>query len=131
MNEYVKQVEDFMKKANARMKICNTNSESNMTGGYLYRIRIDREGKSWSFDFSDSLHNRLKGKRPTKYDVLACVTKYEPEEDIWDFAAEYGYTISDKESWENVNRIHKAVIKEYKNVIRIFGDVLDELCKIA
>lgn len=136
ISSYEKEARDFLKRNNATMKITHVNDgyggwkKSDMTGGWLYRVRIDRNGKSWSFNFSDSVHNRMTGKRPGRYDVLACIEKYEPYGDVWDFASEYGYEIHDKASYTATEKIFKAVCREYKNVIRMFGDVLEELCEI-
>lgn len=136
MTEYDVKAKEFLKKYGAKMTISHVFDEwggyrkGKMTDGWLYRVRIDRNGKTWSFDFSDSVHNRLRNKRPTPYDVLACIEKYEPYGDVWDFANEYGYEINDRKSYKETERIFKAVCKEYRNVIRMFGDCIDELCEI-
>lgn len=137
MTEYDVKAKEFLKKYGAKMTISHVFDEwggyrkGKITDGWLYRVRIDRNGKTWSFDFSDSLHNRLRNKRPTPYDVLACIEKYEPYGDVWDFANEYGYKINDRKSYKETERIFKAVYKEYRNVIRMFGDCIDELCEIS
>lgn len=143
MNEYDLQAKEFLKRNNAKMTISHVMEKGHVygrstsewkratiTGGWLYRVRIDRNGKTWSFQFSDSVYNRIHNKRPRPYDVLACIEKYEPYGDVWDFAREYGYEINSKESYKEIEQIFKAVKKEYNNVIRIFGDCIDELCKI-
>lgn len=143
MNEYDIQAREFLKKHNAKMTISHVMEKgyvyrrkfsewkrSTMTNGWLYRVRIDRNGKTWSFQFSDSLHNYLNNKRPRPYDVLACIEKYEPYGDVWDFAREFGYEICDRESYQKTERTFKAVQKEYRNVMRMFGDCIDELCEI-
>lgn len=141
MNEYTRMANDFIKNHNAKMTISHISDEygtweiSPMTGGYLYRVRIDRKmesgNRSWSFEFSDCKANMLENQRPTKYDVLACIEKYEPYGDVWDFANEFGYEICDRESYEKVNRIYHAVEREYRNVMRMFGDCIEELQEIA
>lgn len=145
MNEYDIQAREFLKKHNAKMVISHVMEKgyvygrptsewkrSTMTNGWLYRVRIDRNGKTWSFQFSDSLHNYLNNKRPRPYDVLACIEKYEPYyDDVWDFAKEFGYTICDRESYRETERIFNAVKKEYRNVERMFGDCMEELCEIS
>lgn len=135
MNNYEKQAVNFLRKANAKMTISHISKNgewkrSPMTGGYLYRVRIDRNGKTWTFQFSDCLANYQTNNRPSKYDVLACIEKYEPYGDVWDFAMEFGYEIHDRDSFKATEKIFKAVCREYENVIRIFGDVIDELCEI-
>lgn len=138
ITDYERKAEQFLRKHNAKMTISHVSdrygewTKGKITDGYLYRVRIDRNGKSWSFDFSDSVANRYANKRPTKYDVLACIEKGEPYwDDVWEFANEFGYEIHDKASYNEANRIYKAVIKECNNVNRIFGDCLEELAEIA
>lgn len=138
MNEYDLMARDFLKKYGAKITISHIKGKdsewkrANMTGGWLYRVRIDRNGKTWSFNFSDSKYNYLNNKRPRPYDVLACVEKYEPwYEDVWDFAREFGYEIHDKESYTETERIFKAVKKEYASVMRMFDDCIEELREIA
>ena len=137
-SEYDVMAINFLKRIGAKMTISHISEgktsycsgfwkKSDMTGGWLYRVRIDRNHKTWSFNFSDSKANYINNERPTPYDVLACLTKYEPYGDVWDFANEYGYKINSRETYENTERIYKAVKKEYENVVRIFGDVIDEL----
>lgn len=144
MNEYDIQAREFLKKYGAKMTISHVMEKgyiygretkewkkSDMTGGWLYRVRIDRNGKTWSFNFSDSKRNYWDNKRPRPYDVLACIEKYEPYGDVWDFAREFGYEINDRDSYKETERIFKAVCKEYRNVIRMFEDCMDELCEIS
>ena len=137
MTDYERKAREFLKKHNAKMTISHVSDgyggwrKGTITDGWLYRVRIDRNGKSWSFQFSDSVANRWNNKRPTKYDVLACIEKWEPYGDLWDFANEFGYDIYDRESYQKVNRTFKAVKKEYANVVRMFGDCLEELKEIT
>jgi hypothetical protein len=91
----------------------------------IYRVRIDRNGKSFSFNFTDSANNYNKGIRPTVYDVLACLQKYEVGT-FEDFCSEFGYDMWKKES----HKIYKAVKREYDSVERLFGDCLEELAEI-
>lgn len=138
MIDYVQNAKDFLRNHDAKMKIWHVTDDitgewrrSKMTGGWLYRVSISRNGKTWSFYFSDSKYNYERNLRPAPYDVLACVEKYEPYGDEWDFAKEYGYEIHDRETYQRVKKTYKAVCKEYKNVIRMFGDCLDELMEFA
>ena len=134
MSKYERQAKDFLKKTGAKMTIsfkdCAPYFEGEKEYRNIYRIRIDRNGKSWSFNFGDSIANKNNGDRPTAYDVLACITKYEPPADVWDFAEEYGYNIDSRQEYNKVNRIYKNVCIEYKNAVRMFGDVLDDLAEI-
>lgn len=59
---------------------------------------------------------------PTAYDVLACLQKYDVGT-FEDFCGDYGY---DNDSIKSL-KTYKAVKKEYENVIKMFGDVMNEL----
>jgi len=133
-NEYTRQANDFCKNTGTRIVISYKGEavpdwdprELHST----YRVRIDRNHKTWSFDFTQSLDGTWKGTRPTKYDVLATVTKYDPGT-LDDFVREFGYEINSLEDVRKVERTWKAVRKEYRNCERLFGDVMDELSEIA
>lgn len=61
---------------------------------------------------------RLKADAvPNEYDVLACLEKYDPGT-FEDFCSELGYN----EDSRTAERIYIAVIKEYKDLIRIFTE---------
>lgn len=64
-------------------------------------------------------------KTPSLYDVLACLTKNDP--DTFDnFCSEYGYdndSISAMKTWQ-------AVTEEYREVDRMFKDIMEELQEI-
>ena len=61
------------------------------------------------------LAKKQKEARPDCYDVLACLTKYDPGT-FEDFCAEYGY---DEDS-RTAERIYIAVQNEFANLKRIF-----------
>ena len=91
-----------------------------------YKVRIDRNHKTMYIVLTDSKHNTDKGLRPTKYDILACLQKYDVGT-FEDFCATFGHSVGSLESL----KLHKDVVREYENVVRLFGDVLDELCEIC
>lgn len=54
---------------------------------------------------------------PTMYDILTCLTKYDPDS-FENFCSEYGYdTMSDK-----AEKTYNAVYDEWLNVSRLFND---------
>lgn len=132
-NEYEEQALEFCRKYGVTIKAEEGKRPDKTFGGLDYHIMILRNGKQWSFWFTDSIANKEKHKNPTAYDVLACLEKYEVADNLHDFCAEFGYNEFDeytcKEDKES-KRIWKAVQKEYNNVVRMFGDCLDELCEI-
>lgn len=70
---------------------------------------------------------RLKADAvPNEYDVLACLEKYDPGT-FEDFCSELGYN----EDSRTAERIYIAVIKEYKDLTRIFTEKqMEELSEI-
>ena len=63
---------------------------------------------------------------PTTYDILACLTKYDPGT-FEEFCAEFGYD----EDIKTADRIYIAVSREYKQIERIFtAEQLEELQEI-
>jgi hypothetical protein len=134
MNEYKKMAEDFCKETNTKITITYKDTVQNpwdatdYTANWwhdVYRVRIDRNHKTYSFNFTASKHATVNGKRPTKYDILACLTKYDPC-DFDNFCAEFGYNNDSIKAYKT----YKAVQKEYNNVIRLFSDVMERLEEI-
>lgn len=139
MTDYNKQATDFLRKANTTMQITRVaivdrfpNCDNYRTGWrWKYRITLHRNGKYYTFNFYDSINNYMKDKRPTRYNVLACLEKYEPWGDAWDFAKKYGYTIESKEDFNRVERIRKGCEKQYRKLFDFFGaELLEELQEI-
>ena len=87
-----------------------------------YHVVLKRDKKIYDFPFFDSAYNYLHDMRPTSYDVLACLQSYPVEEDVWDFAREFGYTINSKESYERVANIHRECVNQYKALLDLFGE---------
>lgn len=88
----------------------------------IFKCTLERNGQKYTFKFGQSIVNGTKD--PELYDILACLTKYDPI-DIDNFRAEYGY--KDKALAES--RFTK-VQDEYNNVNRLFWDIMDELQEI-
>lgn len=128
MSEYTMQAIRFAEKVGLKMKVLGYEWEKpewdKKYEHAKFRIRFSRNGKSWTLEFYQSISEG--SKKPSIYDVLACVTKYDPGT-FEEFCDEFGY---DEDS-RKAERIWKAVKKEYKNVCRLFGDVMDELREIA
>lgn len=94
---------------------------------HIFQCAIRRGGKSYGFKFGQSI---AKGStEPTMYDVLACLTKYDPYS-FEDFCSEYGYEIYDREDKRRYFKIYNSVAKEWKGVDRVLGDVIEELREI-
>jgi len=66
------------------------------------------------------------GHRPTAYAILACLTKYEPENNVDDFANEFGYTKPSQ-----AIRAYEAVKKEWQIIQALFTDAeIEQLAEI-
>ena len=168
MNEYTKQASDFLKKANATIKIDFVGLAVNKDWKErekrnLYEVTLTSPRGSMVFDFWDSIHNteikettlakyaekkyktqfnfltynekitakkELEAKKaeatPSAYDVLACMTKYDPGT-FGDFCCEYGYN----EDSRTAERIYFATQKEYTQLARLFtAEQMEELQEI-
>lgn len=88
----------------------------------IFRLTMSRFGQNYSFEFGQSIADG--SKEPTMYDVLSCLTKYDPG-DLADFCSDFGY-----EPTKQVRETYKAVCKEFRNVERLFGDIIEELQEI-
>lgn len=70
-----------------------------------FLVTIQRREEKISFHFYDSINNFIERKKPTMYDILACVNaEYYCPDNFNDFCAEYGYdedSIKARETWKN------------------------------
>lgn len=88
----------------------------------IYRCELtNKVGVHFTFDFGQSVDGTQKKQKPSSYDVLSCLTKYNPES-FNNFCAEYGY---DEDSIKALE-IYKRVQEEYDNIERLYGES-DEL----
>jgi hypothetical protein len=131
--DFQKQAADFAKKHGIKLTIGSPSYGFHFVGDkeerYIFPCKLTRNGKSYSFKFGQSLHDQ--DKEPTMYDVLSCLTKYEPG-DFDEFCNEFGYyPINSSADYRAAQKMHKAVCKEWKGVNNLFTDILDELQEIA
>ena len=93
----------------------------------VYKFTFKRNGKSFSGSFGQCLtdSNGNGTNPPTAYDVLACLTKYDPG-NFGDFCRDFGY---DEDS-RTAERIYRGVQKEWDKVSKMFGDVIEQLQEI-
>ena len=168
MNEYIKQANDFLEKANATIEIefvgftINKDWTEREKRG-LYDVTLTSPKGSMVFHFWDSIRNaeikkmtlaeyalkrykmrvenmsyaekrkakkKLEEKKaeatPSAYDVLACMTKYDPGT-FEEFCHEFGY---DEDS-RTAEKTYFAVQKEYSRLTRLFtAEQMEELREI-
>lgn len=81
---------------------------------------IELEKETTLLDQSDNI------VEPTAYDLLSCLTKYDPGT-FENFCADYGYDTDSRKA----EKTYKEVMKEWENVSRIFStDELEQLQEI-
>lgn len=124
MNEYVKQAHDFLTSCNATMQITYTGIDTNKDWGgnelrNTYSVTITTPKGNMKIKFWDSIYNTEHAIKPTEYDILACLEKYDVGT-IDDFVYEFGFEVHE---WADVKRIentYNAVVKEYQDICRCF-----------
>lgn len=78
--------------------------------------------RTWGYD--NTKHN--KGKVPTAYDILTCLTKYNPGM-FEDFCSEFGYDTDSRRAFDT----YQKVVEEYLQVSAIWSESdLEELREI-
>lgn len=130
--EYQKQAEDFAKKYGVTLKILGCEYKKYFDGDdqprYVFKLKLSRkvDGKtvSYTFEFGQSIVNG--SEEPTIYDVIVCMTKYDPET-FEDFCMTYGYDTDSRKA----EKVYRAVCKEWKAIEKLFGDCMEELQEIV
>lgn len=87
---------------------------------WRYYCKLRRGRKTYSFPFFDSVAHYIEGKRPTKYDILACLETYDYIKDVEDFANTFGYDI--EENYKETEKIYKACMKQSEKLHGLFTD---------
>lgn len=134
---YEKQARDFLEKTNTLLHVTYLTTRKHFPDDTeerdVYSVSIVRGNKSHTLEFGDSIVNTHKNanamarKRPSAYDILACLQKYEPERDIDDFASEY-----EIEKPSEAIRIYGAVSREYAALADMYTpEELSELAEIV
>ena len=126
MSEYVKQAKDFLESCNATMKITYTGIDENKDWDdkklrNTYSVIITTPKGNMKIKFWDSIYNTEHAIKPTEYDILACLEKYDVGK-FEDFVDEFGYDVSESDDLRCAKRIYKAVIHEYQNLCRCFTE---------
>ena len=117
MDEYIKQGIDFLKETGTTFKAKYIKNglyfADDKEERAIFGITLKNSKGSYSFKFGQSIAEG--NKEPSAYDVLACLTKYEPSSFKY-FCNEFGY---DSDSIKAL-KTYKAVIKEWEGLNRIF-----------
>ncbi len=127
MEKYTQQAEKFAKTYGVRLKIAEPEYRpyfpDDKESRFVFPCVLSRGGKSYRFKFGQSIMEN--DNPPTLYDILSCLTKYNPET-FEIFCGDYGYN----EDSRKAEKRYKAVVREWKRVEALFFDVLDELREI-
>lgn len=125
MNEYDKQAKKFLVDSKTKCTI------KEIEGGYpdwdvshfrrQYNCTFTRNGKRRSFKFWASLAEGTC----REYDILSCITKYDPEH-YENFCANFGYDTDSRRGY----KIYKGVVKEWQKVQLLWSDCLEQLAEI-
>ncbi len=97
----------------------------------VYECILRRDGKAETFRFGQSIQasaksGHLSKRKPTAYDLLACLTKSNSGT-LDEFCTEFGYDTDSRRAEET----YLEVQREFKKVQNLFGDCLSELEEIA
>lgn len=138
-SDYEKQAREFLEGCGATMEAAfsyyGPYFDDDGSKRRVYRIVFHRgDRKPWAFDFGQSIAksggtnngHRQHAKKPTAYDVLACVTKYDVGT-FENFCAEFGYDVDSRKA----EKLYFDVQKEASECQRMFGDVMEKLQEIA
>jgi hypothetical protein len=129
MEDYLKQAEDFAKKYNVKLNVVGEPEykpyfQDDKESRYVFKMKLTRNGKSYTFTFGQSIASG--GEEPRIYDILSCMTKYDPG-DFENFCSDFGYDTDSR----TAERTYKAVCKEWEAMQRLFEpEVLEEMADI-
>ncbi len=131
-NEYDLQAEKFLSDTQTELSAewveHGRHFEDDKATRDIYEITLKRGGRSFTFRFGQAIADT--GKRPTAYDVLACLTKCDPGS-FEEFCSSYGYQ-NDRRRQSRKNcagftnrkaeKIYKAVLNEWQNIQILWPD---------
>ncbi len=145
MSTYETEARDFMIRNKIKMgvtfkdreanRLWNDNAKRNRYSVYIQNTDTD---EAMRVIFWDSIYNTEHNITPTCYDILACLTKYDPGE-YKEFCFEFGYETEIENQFggftrnETAYKIWRACCDEWRRVKRVFGEgeILEELREIS
>lgn len=91
---------------------------------YVFNLTLKCGKKQYTFEFGQS--EAAGSEEPTMYDVLACLTKYDPGT-FENFCGDYGYDTDSRKA----EKTYKAVCREFAAMERLFSpEILEEMAEI-
>ena len=128
MSEYTEMTHDFLESTDTKVYI----RKDDIVQGFpfaddkmmhnKYRVYVSNDRGKFNFPFYDSYYNYINNKKPTVYDVLACLNKYPVSDDLWDFINEFGYEIHCKKDYERAVSAYEGCRNEYENLARLYTE---------
>lgn len=93
-----------------------------------YKVTMMRNGIELKFDFYGSCASFKNRTAPGYYEILCCLEKYDPGDDMIKFALEYGYSIESDEDVENIRNIYTECKEQYEKLVQMYNsEELDRL----
>jgi len=115
MNEYTKQGKDFLGKYELQLNIRESVPQKSPVWskdkkhGINYWVELsDKKHNVYGFDFWGSIANKENypyPKRPTAYDILACLNTYDDGITFDEFCSSYGYSTDSREAENTFKRV--------------------------
>lgn len=128
-SEYEIKADKFMKDTGSKMVVGSPEygkmpNWDDKDSRYIFPItfvrKVNGETRQFSLKFGQSIADG--NKKPTHYDVLACLTKSNPGS-FENFCSDFGYNSDSRKA----ERIYNAVCSEWNSVDRLWHDVLETL----
>ncbi len=123
MSEYEKQAQDFIDSHGIRFKAtfkgdkCPMWDDDKHIHGDRYLVMLSKPTTKQRFSLSywNSLNDKKQGNKPTPYDVLACLQKYDPGT-FENFCGDFGYDEDSRKAYTT----YKAVVQQWHKVQQFF-----------
>ncbi len=120
-SEYDKQAEKFLKETGTEFKAeflkHGKHFKDDEEERDIYKITLKKGDKEYIFNFGQSLNDSDGKTKPTAYDVLACLTNYDPDT-FEEFCSSFGY---DEDS-RKAEKVYKAVCEEWSNIKILYSN---------
>lgn len=133
-NEYEVQADKFMQETGTKLTIgeptygkhplWDKNDDDRWNFPFTFSRVVNGKRRQFTETFGQSI--AAGSKKPTAYDLLACLQKSDPGS-FENFCGDFGYDTDSRKA----ERTYNAVCKEWENVDKLWHDVLDKLQEIA
>jgi hypothetical protein len=141
-NNYDKQADNFLSKYNLTLNVREAIpqkmplwcKEGEKHGINYFCSLVNKEGKAYSFDFWGSIAEaesirryEVRRRRPSSYDILACLDTFSDGSSFEDFCNEFGYSTDSIMA----EKTYKAVMKQVEGLKKILPtEAIEELNNI-